>query len=609
MYCIYCGKYIPDDGAFCSYCGRKAVDGKLIEEVADDDSAFALSDAEYTKPEIMPVRDTINFEVLNNKESNRTEEEAPNEESLEQQAGKTKRRYTDKRIWIIAAALAVLIIGTIFAITGGLKLNNRNAAVYTLRSGNELDMITNTDKALLIDTSGRKLHTFDFPAIPFFCGDNTSAVLYDYDKRLFTHYVDARKLLELRREANIAAITKDGRYIYYIVNNEDGSTLYSCNVKGMKEKMLAASPGRKMSKLVVSPDGKTVAYSVNPVSLNGHYSYYNEETESFIIYDGKEPVYFGTGRVIEQISDDGKYIYYVEASPVSSELQLYVECAEGSTLLTEDWINSTLLYNRDLSELIISGNNGTFISISGGEPSLIMDNSVLMILLPQNCRTQNIAVFDKKEYDVSTFLKTVLLCSDNTLKLINEDYIVKDIGNLAPVEMVFNARGEKDIMIGKMVMSGDGNEIIYISSENELVKVSGILRGEPEYKVLSMLADDFAVSDDLKHIYFSWNNELFYINNKGEGIFIDDSITDLVSSTDATAVFYRKKPQLRHGPLYCSSEGSPARRVTEIIEVSEISKNDRALMFFMYSASKAYMYYNPKGVDIIPLFSDLNVGN
>jgi Tol biopolymer transport system component len=180
---------------------------------------------------------------------------------------------------------------------------------------------------LLIDTSGRKLHTFDFPAIPFFCGDNTSAVLYDYDKRLFTHYVDARKLLELRREANIAAITKDGRYIYYIVNNEDGSTLYSCNVKGMKEKMLAASPGRKMSKLVVSPDGKTVAYSVNPVSLNGHYSYYNEETESFIIYDGKEPVYFGTGRVIEQISDDGKYIYYVEASPVSSELQLYVESA------------------------------------------------------------------------------------------------------------------------------------------------------------------------------------------------------------------------------------------------------------------------------------------
>lgn len=118
----------------------------------------------------MPVRDTINFEVLNNKESNRTEEEAPNEESLEQQAGKTKRRYTDKRIWIIAAALAVLIIGTIFAITGGLKLNNRNAAVYTLRSGNELDMITNTDKALLIDTSGRKLHTFDFPAIPFFAG-------------------------------------------------------------------------------------------------------------------------------------------------------------------------------------------------------------------------------------------------------------------------------------------------------------------------------------------------------------------------------------------------------------------------------------------------------
>lgn len=612
MFCTYCGKRIPDDSVFCLYCGRKLAGEEVNEEIIDEDTGFASSEAEYTKPEVIPVQDTVGIDIIydlekkiNRKEDSAQREESSAEEEPGQPRNKPGRRYRSKAIMLVAAAAIILVCAAILFLNGfdtDPKPRTREDPEYTLRSSDVLTIIGSLTKheTYIYNSLGGKIYTLNSSTIPFYCRDASAALLMNTLGYRYTHYVYENNVYGFRKSANLAKISGDGRYIYYVVHTDNDSTLYFCDAEGITEKMLAVFTGRRITYLAVSPDGRTVAYSVAPISSDGSVNQYDSRVESFIIRDGKDPESFGAGCVIEEISDDGELIYYTVIEPDSDELYLYVDHAKGSTLLSRNMKNTSLYFNESLSEVIISEGN-TLISISGGEPLLLTDSPAAMVLMPQNSITRNNDVFGRKVYDISTFSKAVLLCSDYTLMQIGEDYWVEEIGKLAPVEEVSNALDDTAIITGKAVMSDDGNEIIYISNDNKLVKASEIMSGTPDYTTLALLADDFAVSYDFRHVYYSWNTELYYINNNGESIFIDQNTADLTLSADGTAVFYRLYARYRKGPLYCSIAGSSAQRVNDVKEISTITYSDNALLLRQVTPLREYLYLNLRGVDIIPI--------
>ncbi len=135
--------------------------------------------------------------------------------------------------------------------------------------------------------------------------------------------------------------------------------------------------------IAVSPDGKTVAYSVK--TSDGNMSAY--------VYDRPGSTRLAENAYIIGIADGGKRFYYVEPDTAS----LHFVAGSRDRKLGED-IAGAVEFNRDLSEVIFDMNGSTYSSVNGSPAKKLVDGRSIF---PTTFECRSIQGGAKVEADVN----------------------------------------------------------------------------------------------------------------------------------------------------------------------------------------------------------------
>jgi hypothetical protein len=190
-----------------------------------------------------------------------------------------------------------------------------------------------------------------------------------------------------------------------------------------------------------------------------------------------------------------------------------------------------------------------------------------------------------KMYGISTFQDKVILCEDGTLLRIGKQFKTEVIAT--DVNM-----SERD----NIILSEDGNSLIYLNTASTLVRVSDIF-GEYQIDPLVSNTGIVAVSADLLQIYYKDSDQLFYINEKNEVNEITSDISELCFDTFSDAAFFIKDYQNGRGTLYCSRKGGPAQPVPGGEEVSALLEWNQGIIIQKEEDRSNNSYYITKGKD------------
>lgn len=161
---------------------------------------------------------------------------------------------------------------------------------------------------------------------------------------------------EIAQNVNDCVLSVSGDGLAY-TDERDTLILYSV-VTG--EKTEVAQNVDKSNGFVISPDGKTVAYTVS----NG-----SDSSTLYVYSDGKE-AQMGENRIPIGISNEGNQIYYVVAPEgnLYAPNSLYVGDMQGaSRLLAESQVMlDGIRFNFDQTELLFASDGNYYLSINGG---------------------------------------------------------------------------------------------------------------------------------------------------------------------------------------------------------------------------------------------------
>jgi hypothetical protein len=229
--------------------------------------------------------------------------------------------------------------------------------------------------------------------------------------------------------------------------------------------------------------------------------------------------------------------------------------------------------------------SNTYVSVRGGERKKVFDSPVNKLILPKRCITSDRMTPVFRMYGISTFQNKVILCEDGTLLRIGNQFETEVIAT--DVKM-----SDRD----SIILSEDGNSLIYLNTASTLVRVSDIF-GEYQIDPLVSKTGIVAVSGDLLQIYYKDFDRLFYINENNEVNEITTGISELCFDTFSDAAFFIKDYQNGRGTLYCSRKGGPAQPVPGGEEVSSLLEWNQGIIIQKEEDRSNNAYYITKGKD------------
>ncbi|MDR1689947.1 MAG: hypothetical protein LBS21_15275 [Clostridiales bacterium] len=244
----------------------------------------------------------------------------------------------------------------------------------------------------------------------------------------------------------------------------------------------------------VSPKGDAVSYVVR-----------NDDGYVGFIWDGKAQEF---GKDVEPfaISDGAKYVYYKDNSGY------FVQ--KGTNKDTMQEIGGDFFANIDLSQLVFSSEEGTFIIRDGDEKELLAGSRIMTgFVVPYGT-----AIRSEERltiYSIANFSDTFYLSNRSSGDGLNI-YHIND-GYKANITAYTN---------GQVYLSNDGKTLVY-DSAGGIYKVNGML-DKPE-------EDEVIVEENVEYFFATVaGDSLFFVSEDGEIFYQNGKATPVLVSNNAT---------------------------------------------------------------------------
>ncbi len=462
-------------------------------------------------------------------------------EQVEMIAAKMKGKTPGKKtVGIIAAAVAVVLIVVIAVVA------------VLLSGGGKFDMI----ESMIVPTFGSDglflVNGAAATPVSEQIGGDASSV------KLTLSSVDRKTVAILTSNGDVYVSNKDGgldqaldgvenmafsgNFIAYV--DADGS-LGVYNIKNGKKSRIADDVDAASS-IVMSPDGKYVAYVVT--DKNGD--------DDLYVYNGKKSVEIDDALVAVAISNKGKYIYCYNTDKDG----LYVYDMKGESTKLSVGVGGTFVFNRDNTEMIFTASDGDcYISVKGGDKQKL-GTGMLMPILPVFSQTQTSyleysgRIFTAATYGVDTLSE--MFCyntSAGTVVYLEDDMETERVAS--------------SVTYGSTSISSDGKTLYYMR-DDVLYRVK-----ESDIDESVEIAEDvetFAMSRDGKFAYYIDSDDaLWYVKGTKKPKQVADKVVSVTVTHDGYALFVGEYSYSSNsGVLYACKNGGKKTQVLDDVYTS-----------------------------------------
>lgn len=496
MICSKCGKEYSDDTRFCTECGT--------ELTADNANA---------------VEATVEVE-----------------KEVKTEGGEEKSNK--KLIGLAAAAVAIflLILVPLVCNSGDdsyMKYSDESIIDVAEIDGKYCVIYANGDKDELDEEPGSGARISMDGTVAVFTNEDDELVIFADGKEIKTG-IDDVSYIRVSTYGDTVAFFTDcetaefkvqsyydewyDEYYYNTIEIEVG-TLNVYDVKKKKNTEIADEV--RVGSAVLSPDGNTVAY-VAEYELND-----DDEMEftGYYSVNGKDPEELGSDKRAFAIADKAKYIYFSDAG------RLYVHAKKDDVKLANEVNYSTVLLNKDYSEMMYSSDGKTYITVDGKEKEKVCGSVLSDIMLKDDASTGYYSIETENGYiyvtstGVDTF-KERLFYSDSEDQV---HYVLK------------NYESEKIASVGYMedcIVSDDGESMVYLDG-SKVMKVTKFAKGGEKEK-LAKVTDAYNIyaNGDLSKIYvLNEKDDLYYVK-KDKEIEVAEDVTAVAFSPDGKYLYY-----------------------------------------------------------------------
>ncbi|MBH1942313.1 hypothetical protein I5677_15535 [Mobilitalea sibirica] len=468
--------------------------------------------------------------------------------------------------------MAVLLLLMAFVIKSDLDYINtyRNISAYTLISKNAIEIYHDAsyNKTYVFDTKGNMLHQIDTSTRRIeYTPDYTAAIITNNDNRRF-YYVSDKEYFLVNENGTYPHISDNGRFLYYTNFDDAGKlVLYQYDVDDKKEIRIDSEQSYMFRDICVSPNGKAVAYS--KVANTPSESY-----ETFLSIEGNTPQKLGNDISVFGVADGGKYLYYKnEAGSLFVSVQGEVTGLAGGM----DWA----FFNLDYSEILYTNSKGTYFSVNGKPSKHITDSKIFGLVTPSNY-LDNDNHNGSMKYEITSFQKKAVICSDGGMRFITADFKVND---LLPDDDYYHA-----------ITSNSGEDVIYMSREGvfKLSNLSGVVKREEFISDLK----DYVVAPDFSSVYYiDTNGDLYYRNASGKTKLITKNVANLYLNRLGDTVFFLVRNIDQRSSLYYSRNGGTGYPIDEGDEVRSFDMWNYGIIFTTGEYGERKVYYNTRRSD------------
>ncbi len=362
--------------------------------------------------------------------------------------------------------------------------------------------------------------------------------------------------------------------VYSVEDTEEDSeeysyTYYYYTVKNGKSKEIVTTSSEDknhLGDLILSPDGKSVAYSISEVDEDEEDGY---KTTNYF-FDGKKSTKMNTADLdLIAMSDKGKYIYAISEDEIDDEeeskyeLNLYIYNKKGEKKAKLDTVaDKDLIFNIDCTQVMYytkndNGDTYTYMSIKGKTPVKLAKAELSLI---------------DSGIDAGYYYSGY-----------SEILPVEDLYNHVYIGRTENSEGEtkRDAFL---VKKGEGKTVKLVSNitsytlddaaeylyymeaddDDNVLKVLKISKGEnAKDKAVEIAEDveDYVVTSDRKKVYFISDESLYSVNGKKGGktkTIASDEVAGYLVISDKDIVYYQDSD----GTVYATT-GKTGKRVLD----------------------------------------------
>ncbi len=515
--CEACGKTFDDSVTVCDVCGKE-----LVEVAAEEVKAEEVK-AEETKTE-----------------ETKTEETKPAEKTDLIEKFKSLNKTTKLVVCGVAALVVICLCVICLSMFTGVKskLVNKNAINIAYSAEEETTYVYDGNgKVKKINTDGTRYTTVATTA------DNTMMVVTD--KEANAYILTIKGLVKFAEEGTNYVVSVDGTGIAYIKDAKNGvGDLMLYNVKSKKASKI--DDDVVLNTVVISPDGKTVAYTVKGED--------SEDEKAMYSKGGKDPQVISKNSYPVAIANSAKFVYYLKKNE-SSNYNFYVLKGKDSNKLAENARGSVVYFNKELNEVLFEDEGKAYVSVNGKEKKKINSNSVSSVLKTQN------NVFS----DIASYMGTATVCDFKSFKgsivyISGTYYLLK---NNYETSKIINTDN-----VSAVRFSADGKSILFLKKDT-LYKVSNIKKPDKQKKLGDL--EDYSITTlvalpDLSAVYFLSDGDLYFKKGASKPKKVASDASRISLDTVAGGVYYYiDYSSSEENTLYFSKNGSKKKVVIKDI--------------------------------------------
>lgn len=485
-----------------------------------------------------------------------------------------KKKHRDKSFLLamVGIAAGILITAGLLLYIGG--MSERTDYQYITKDAIEVHSSQTEGKTYVFNSMGDMLYKLNGSFYVYYTPDHSAAVLYNWSSKKYV-YVNAYRRKDFDTTVYNFVLSKDGNYILYSVagsTNKYYLKLY--DIIQDKETMLD-NQAKHFDMMNITPGGKTITYITYSLLTEGSIN----ELQSFIIHNSGTPELLGKDMFVFAISEDLSSIYYGKF--VDGNMSTIAVRHNGEDKKLSDGINGVIHVNQDYSEMLVEDGGSYYLYLQGEERRKIIDQHINRIVMPEKGIT-NMKMNGIMCYGLQSFREKVLICNDNSIKCLDKNLQIKDIGMMSDSTNV--------------TISKDGSTLIYIDTQKRLIKVTDIF-GKIKHEVLAYEVLNYKVSKNVSRIYYLQDSNLYYIEkNKAERL-ISEKVRELYSNGQGDTVFFLKYETNSKDTLYYCENGLTAVAVDGGTNVTGVKEWNFGVIYQKLINNNNVVFYNREGTE------------
>lgn len=498
--------------------------------------------------------------------------------------GQAKKPFPLKTLLLILIPAIVVVVGVVIAITlfagnlgGGGAVGSRNDILMTdsisfFREDGRTVVAVNNEETFTVNGE----HSWSRQSM-----DGRAAILvtdHDWEFGGTLWLVTAAGATRIADDVIHSVIAPSGDGVLYLTDFDDRNdvaTLYLYDVESGRSRRLSneAFHTWEGTTTMISPDGRSVGFVVEEA---------DDILMGYLVING-EIERLGENTIAIAIADNGRYVYFMRMRERDRDRtwSLYVRSGDDEERLVRDIdMGINLLFNQDLSQVILSVDGRALLSRNGGEIERLGNQSIHGVVQSQVANYwTNIWVgswINVSLSGVDSFANRVVSTwaegAGSNVLYINRDFETERIPGTS------RARFHHSMLVD------NGSSLIFLDID-EPRRLSRVAVGDEQAEVdmLGRNVRNFHASDDGRAIYFVDEfGELRFIGIDGDShrIGSDVSTWSMAMLPNSNKIFYIEDYDYRFGgDLSYSDNGESRQRVRGATEVTDVWSTPTSIFY------------------------------